>query len=267
MLQFHIAPTTKRQGVIRFGEPQGVPKTHWRLDAQLIFKGRGASVETIRRSKETILHLKKCLDLKHVTLGVNAFRRSSQNVKVDNSITVAYTAKPRCNIQISYEDKWQSTSMHVYVYFLLYTAANFTQTSLQTLVSFQVKKKHVSYTSLFSLFNVQTLTMCLLQFTCINLTWCWHRSHSSQYFHNMDFLATSAKTTSHEQVMEHGLLITSSSLLWSLLCDEGIVRAIPKFPIIVSDITPGFPSTKKCCWVVQICFLDAILTINHFFQS
>ena len=171
MLQFHIAPTTKRQGVIRFGEPQGVPKTHWRLDAQLIFKGRGASVETIRRSKETILHLKKCLDLKHFTLGVNAFSRSSKNVKVDNSITVAYTAKPRCNIQISYEDKWQSTSMHVYVYFLLYTAANFTQTSLQTLVSFQVKKKkHVSYTSLFSRFNLQTLTMCLLQFTCINLT-------------------------------------------------------------------------------------------------
>lgn len=85
----------------------------------------------------------------------------------------------------------------------------------------------------------------------------------THYFHNMDFLATSAKTTSHEEVIENGLLITSSSLIWSLLFDKGIVRAIPKFPIIdiiVFDIIPCFPSTKKFCWVVQICFLDPILT-------
>ena len=69
MLHFHIAPATKRQGVIRFGKAQGVPKTHGRLDAQLIFKGRGASVETIRRSKETILHLKKWIR-KNLPVGV-----------------------------------------------------------------------------------------------------------------------------------------------------------------------------------------------------
>ena len=43
--------------------------------------------------------------------------------------------------------------MHVYVYFLLYTAANFTQTSLQTLVSFQVKK-NMFPTHLFSVFSM-----------------------------------------------------------------------------------------------------------------
>lgn len=75
----------------------------------------------------------------------------------------------------------------------------------------------------------------------------------------MDFLATSAKTTSHEEVIEHGLLITSSSLLWSLLFDEGIVRAIPKIPYHSVRYNPLFSINQEILLGCSNVFFDFLM--------
>ncbi len=159
---------------------------------------------------------------------VNVFRCSSKNFKVDNSIRIAYTAKQRCNIQISCEDNSQSTSMDgMFMYTISYTRLLTLRKQVYELQSLSKAKKILFPTPLFQSFqwsnqnNVFPAVHMHQSFMLRQITW---------FFHNMDFLATSVKTTSYEEVIKKGLLITSSSNIWSLLLLCRYSHDIPQIP-------------------------------------